>query len=133
MEEKRWYKKGLRFGCTSCGKCCTGSPGYVWVTEVEIEAIACHLKMALEQFTAHFVKKVEGRLSLIEKANFDCVFLKDKKCQIYEVRPQQCRTFPWWKQNLASPESWQKAARTCEGINDEAPLVTAEEIDRHLN
>ncbi|MFG0335929.1 MAG: YkgJ family cysteine cluster protein, partial [Maioricimonas sp. JB049] len=38
-----WYRDGLQFSCTQCGNCCTGSPGYVWVTEEEIAAIAAHL------------------------------------------------------------------------------------------
>jgi len=34
------------------------------------------------------------------------VFLKDKQCTVYPVRPAQCRTFPWWKENLSSKEAW---------------------------
>lgn len=32
------------------------------------------------------------------------------------ARPTQCRTFPWWPQNLISDYDWQLAARECEGI-----------------
>ncbi len=35
-----WYQDGLRFTCTMCGKCCTGDPGYVWVTDEELAALA---------------------------------------------------------------------------------------------
>ena len=35
-----WYRDGLRFECTQCGKCCTGAPGYVWLTIPEIYRIA---------------------------------------------------------------------------------------------
>ena len=28
-----WYADGLPFTCTQCGDCCTGDPGYVWVTD----------------------------------------------------------------------------------------------------
>ena len=35
-----WYRDGLQFECTQCGNCCTGDPGYVWVTPEEIKAIA---------------------------------------------------------------------------------------------
>ena len=38
-----WYRGGLRFSCTQCGKCCSGAPGYVWVTKDEIEQIAAFL------------------------------------------------------------------------------------------
>ena len=40
MLEKPWYHEGLRFECTGCGDCCTGAPGYVWLTEEEIRALA---------------------------------------------------------------------------------------------
>src|SRR5262249_1390597 len=35
-----WYQDGLRFECTRCGKCCSGFPGFVWVSEAELQAIA---------------------------------------------------------------------------------------------
>ena len=37
---KPWYADGLRFACTQCGNCCTGEPGFVWVNDAEIAAIA---------------------------------------------------------------------------------------------
>ncbi|KAG7395592.1 hypothetical protein PHYBOEH_003466 [Phytophthora boehmeriae] len=33
------------------------------------------------------------------------------------ARPTQCRTFPWWPQNLVSDYDWQVAAADCEGIH----------------
>src|SRR5579872_3291265 len=126
MVDEPWYKTGLRFGCTQCGQCCTGAPGYVWLEEKEIEEISSHLQLSKEFFLRRYTRKVGGRIALIEDPrNFDCVFLKGKKCQIYGLRPRQCRTFPWWKENLESPESWAEAAKRCEGINhNDAPLIT---------
>ena len=40
-----WFKDGLRFKCTQCGDCCTGAPGYVWVNQEEIEALAREVKL----------------------------------------------------------------------------------------
>lgn len=129
-DQEPWYSNGLRFKCTGCGKCCTGSPGYIWVTKEEIQAIAEFLKISVDKFMRTYIRQKEGRFSLIEKPsfNFDCVFLKEKKCSIYEVRPKQCRTYPWWISNLKSRECWEEAAKECEGINPEAPLVPFEEI-----
>lgn len=129
--EKPWYKDGLKFKCTECGKCCTGGPGYAWVNNKEIEAIADHLKLSKAAFGKKYLRFVHGRYALLEKRpNFDCIFLKDKKCEIYSVRPIQCRTFPWWKENLSSPEAWQEAAKYCEGITQEdAPRVPYEVIE----
>lgn len=129
-----WYKDGLRFKCTECGKCCTGAPGFIWVSDEEIEAMAKELCMDVSLFKRKYIRMRNNRFSLIEKKSqhksdeYDCIFLKEKRCQIYSVRPKQCRTFPWWKENLNSEASWKLAAQECEGINDEAPLVQLSEI-----
>lgn len=127
-----WYKDGLRFKCTECGKCCTGPSGFVWVNEEEMAAMAAVLEISLEQFKRKYVRQKGNRYALIEKRtdgdNYDCIFLKDKKCLVYQARPIQCRTYPWWKENLATKESWSQAAQACEGINDEAPLVPYAQI-----
>jgi uncharacterized protein len=134
-----WYKEGLNFKCTECGKCCTGPPAYVFVTKEEIVKIADHLQMPFDLFVRRYVRKRDNRLALIEIKSLehpddrDCVFLKDKKCLIYQVRPKQCRTFPWWPENLNTPESWKLAAKECEGISDDAPLVPYEDIVKALH
>lgn len=130
--ETPWYSTGLRFKCTECGQCCTGAPGYAWVNQEEIQKIADYLKMTVKDFGKKYLRYINGRYALIEKKNYDCIFLKDKKCTIYPVRPTQCRTFPWWMQNLASPEDWKEAAKHCEGISEDAPLVSFEVIESQL-
>lgn len=131
-----WYKEGLSFKCTGCGKCCTGTPGVVWVTEDEIHKMAELLQSSVESFCKAHVRKMGDRLALVEKKNgkdFDCTFLKGKQCSVYSVRPQQCQTFPWWEEHLSSKEAWEEAAQDCEGINHpEAPLISLGEIQRHL-
>jgi Fe-S-cluster containining protein len=130
-----WYKDGLRFHCTGCGKCCTGAPGYVWLTKLEMAAIADFLSIPLDLFVRKYIRQKDNKYSLIEKRqqNFDCCFLQGKKCLIYPVRPRQCKTFPWWQQNLQSKESWEHAATSCEGINDTAPIVPFETIEENLS
>lgn len=124
-----WYEKGLRFACTGCGKCCTGSPGYVFVSKEEIVAIAGHLEMELDLFCQKYIRQVGSRYSIKEHPiSYDCLFLSGKLCTIYQVRPKQCSRFPFWEQNLASKEAWENVKKECEGINDEAPLISLEEI-----
>lgn len=134
--EQPWYTEGLRFKCTGCGQCCTGERGYIWVTDEEIAQIADHLQMNIEEFRLRYVRSVGNRQSLTEleaaPGNFDCAFLKDNKCQVYSVRPKQCRTFPWWPQHLKSLDDWRKAALHCEGISCEAPLVPFDTIQEQL-
>lgn len=128
-----WYKKGLPFECTGCGQCCTGAPGYVWVSLKEIEMISEYLKITPKEFKRLYVRQVGDRLSLTERANFDCVFLKDKKCRVYGARPRQCQTFPFWKQNLKSPEAWEEIKKECEGIRDHCKTVPFEDIEEQLD
>ena len=129
-----WYKSGLPFKCTQCGECCSGGPGYVWVKEDEIQEMADFLKISPEEFVRKYTRKVGERIALLEHPkNFDCVFLKDKKCQLYDARPKQCRTFPWWKEHLTSRKAWNEAGSQCEGINHpDAEIVPLEEIKKHL-
>ena len=58
MSETPWYADGLKFRCTQCGDCCTGAPGFVWVNQEEIEAIAATIGMSdIEQFEREYVRK----------------------------------------------------------------------------
>lgn len=132
--KKPWYKDGLRFACTECGKCCTGEPGYVWITHKEIEEMAEFLKISVPEFVQMYTRQVDGDLALKEfPRSYDCIFLRDGKCSVYGARPTQCRTFPFWHENLESKEAWQRAERRCEGINHEhAPLIPLSQIQKQL-
>lgn len=131
-----WYKEGLRFKCTECGKCCTGTSGFVWVNEKEIKGMAEALQIDVPLFKRKYLRSRDNRYALVEKktpsGEYDCIFLSDKKCQVYQARPVQCRTFPWWPEHLQSKEGWDHAALECEGINDQAPVIPYEEIQKGL-
>ncbi len=125
-----WYEKGLSFKCTGCGHCCSKEPGYVWLTEEDIAHFCNHLKLTKSEFLKTYTRQIGDRYSLLEKPNYDCIFLKDNKCTAYLARPKQCRQFPFWKQNLSSKKAWREAASTCEGINHpDAPLLSLKEIE----
>jgi hypothetical protein len=129
-----WYKKGLNFACTQCGKCCTGAPGYVWVTELEILGMAEFLKISVPDFKKFYTKRLGQKYLLVERKSqgHSCVFYKDNRCQVYAARPLQCRAYPFWKENIHSEESWKQTAHECEGIHDEAPLVPFEAIEKWI-
>ncbi len=101
-------KEGFSFafdpqGCLSCeGNCCRGDSGYIWVDEEEMEAIASFLNISLKRFKNNYVKKYYNGYSLkeiIKNKEHLCVFFNPdiKRCEIYPVRPKQCRTFPFWE------------------------------------
>jgi len=125
-----WYEKGLRFECKRCGDCCRGEPGYVWVTEADIARIAKKLKIGTKNLKKKYIRKVGNSYSLIEMSNGDCVFYSNG-CAIYEVRPDQCRTFPFWPEYLSSPHAWAEAARRCPGVGS-GTSFTEEEVDARL-
>lgn len=118
-----WYAAGLHFACQGCGGCCSGpGEGYIWVTRREIEFIAECLKLTVGQVRRDYLRRVGLRTTIIEhQATKDCIFLQNsagrRECTIYCVRPNQCRTWPFWPENLASPGAWNKAAQKCPGIN----------------
>ena len=127
----KWYKNGLCFSCTQCGMCCSGVPGYVWLTHEDVDNISTYLNISKEEFIKKYTRSVKGRLSLIElKPNYDCVFLKDHKCSLYSSRPKQCKTFPFWEENLSSKQAWENAKEHCPGIESEsARRYSQEEIE----
>ena len=128
-----WFKDGLRFTCTQCGKCCTGAPGYVWVTDEEVVAIAKFRGEPLREFVPLYTRMARGARTLKERANGDCVFWeKDRGCTVYPVRPAQCRTWPFWESNVETPEAWERTTEICPG-SGQGELIPVEEILRRVN
>jgi Fe-S-cluster containining protein len=127
-----WYQDGLRFRCTRCGNCCTGEPGFVYVNEEEIDAIAALRGESTEQVMALYTKPAYREKSLREKTNGDCVFFEQGQgCTIFSVRPRQCRTWPFWQSNLRTPEDWEQTKSVCPG-SGRGELISAEEITRRM-
>ncbi|MGD9646424.1 MAG: YkgJ family cysteine cluster protein [Pirellulales bacterium] len=131
MNDAPWFKDGLRFACTGCGDCCTGAPGYVWVNAEEIAALAERLGLDVDKFERKYVRKVGIRRSLVEFPNGDCVFFdgQTRKCTVYEQRPRQCRTWPFWNSNIRTPETWQETCDVCPG-SGRGKLISVDEILR---
>lgn len=138
VREREWYADGLRFSCTRCGSCCTGPPGAVWFNAEEGKAIADLLGLDEAAFLKRFARRLEGRWSLRERETehgHDCIFLDRSDpggrtgCRIHPVRPTQCRTWPFWPENLITQRSWTSAklATPCPGM-DEGRLVPIEQI-----
>ncbi len=117
--EEPWYAVGLCFSCTRCGACCRGpDPGYVFVSEEEVERLAASQDLGLQEFSRRYLRRVQGgRLSLRERANCDCVFWQEEMgCQVYRDRPGQCRQFPFWPEGLVSAQSWKEENDFCPGV-----------------
>jgi Fe-S-cluster containining protein len=119
----KWYIGGLHFECMQCGRCCSGpGEGYIWISRKEIEFVADHLKLTVGELRRRYTKRIGLRTTIIEDpVSRDCVFLEkdsgQRACTIYPVRPNQCRTWPFWSSNLESPYNWNGTAQKCPGIN----------------
>jgi Fe-S-cluster containining protein len=122
-----FFDAGLRFGCTRCGACCTGAPGIVRVTPEEVRALAAQLGEAPDAFVTRRCRPIEGGLSLREREDGDCVLREGTACRAYDVRPRQCRTFPFWRDCLRSADAWERTRRACPGIG-QGRLFTRDEI-----
>jgi Fe-S-cluster containining protein len=130
MSELPWYHEGLRFSCTQCGNCCTGAPGYVWVNKEEIETLAAAMGQDVAEFEEMYVRKVGIRKSLREYPNGDCVFFDtdSRSCSVYQARPRQCRSWPFWDSNLRTEGDWEATGEHCPGCG-KGRLHTLEEIE----
>jgi uncharacterized protein len=125
MINQVWYQSGLAFSCRKCGRCCAGpEEGYVWVTERELAAIADYLQLSPEETREKYLRREGARYSLIEKEiGKDCIFLnrteEGYRCAIYPVRPLQCRTWPFWKENLRTEKQWREIGVVCPGVDQD--------------
>ena len=88
--------------CESCeGRCCTGESGYIYVTKSEIESISSLLNLDVNDFVSKYLFKKGYKYSIKElkyNDSYECVFYdrENNGCGIYDARPLQCRTFPFW-------------------------------------
>lgn len=129
---ERRDEKGLRFGCTQCGKCCCQFPGYVWVTVDEAQKLAAMKGMTVDEFGRKHLRRVGIRYSLKEDERNRCVMLgEDNRCTVYSARPSQCRSFPFWTSALKNEKSWNELKEFCPGV-DSGPLHPIEDIRRNV-
>lgn len=148
-----WYESGLQFSCTSCGKCCKVD-GDVWLSPAEVDTIQNHLGVGEEEFKSKYgraeVSDGQETWVCLKRKEGGCIFLNPVgQCSIYDVRPIQCETYPFWPSLLASRDDWKNEAVIpddmelkenerywtaelggCEGISYEQPEDTQSSNDK---
>jgi len=125
-------KGTIQFECQGSGKCCTsrGSYGYVYLNIADQKRMSGFLKLPLKDFRKSHCEKSNGYWHL-KSPDKDCQFLSNKSCTVYEGRPNQCRTWPFWPENM-SPKAWQKeVASFCPGVG-KGKVFSAKEIKEIL-
>jgi Fe-S-cluster containining protein len=133
----------LPFKCTGCGKCCQ-TVGSVYMSPEEYIQAADYLNVTadafVQKYASHTLAAVPAPSTAIERdaatattaaiaavaaepwiclkdqTSESCIFLDHttNHCQIYPVRPVQCRTYPFWPTVTASVESWNAECRRLE-------------------
>ena len=119
-KRRPWYAEGLRFACQpDCGKCCTrhGTYDYVYLEPDDVHRLAAHFDMPVEAFRAQWTKRDDGH-TILKMDGPACPFLRGTFCTVYEARPGQCGSFPFWPENLRSRESWEELAAFCPGVGN---------------
>lgn len=130
-DPKPWYHKGLRFECTQCGNCCTshGEYAYVYLAAADQRALAEHLGLAEPDFLARYCAEEDGHV-LLRMDQPECPFLtEERRCSVYAARPKQCRTWPFWEENLVEQKWHGPVAAICPGLG-QGPLYSAAEVER---
>jgi len=107
----------IRFECPAgCSSCCQTADSFVFLTESEADAIGIFLDLEPQQFREWFTQKIDDQLILTDGEQGHCVFLENGRCLIYDVRPAQCRSYPFWPENLQSKARWRQTKDVCPGI-----------------
>jgi len=131
-----FYKSGLRFECTRCSKCCRHDPGYVFLSANDIVQLLEATQMKKDELIKKICRVIDingfRRLSLREKDNFDCIFWEEDGCRVYENRPLQCRSYPFWSHCLESLQTWNNMSQECPGVN-RGKIHSFEEIQEWLD
>ena len=117
----------MKFECQeSCGgKCCTFEWGngasFVFLTKADQERlelsyglkVRLHIAESIFDFTRFMPgKSQQAHILMTEKG---CPFFKEGKCGVYNERPTQCRTFPYWPE-LLKEKNLEKVKEVCPGI-----------------
>lgn len=129
---KQFYRSGIRFECQGEGKCCVsrGEYGYVYLSFRDRRRLAAHFSISITEFTERYVELEDGMYQL-KYGDKDCPFLKDNRCAVYEARPWQCRTWPFWPENMDSRVWEEEVTSWCPGAG-RGRLYSAGEIEEIL-
>jgi len=130
-----FWTEGLRFECTRCSSCCRYEPGFVFLSSNDLASLIKHSGLAFRVFIDTFIRIVDvgtgNALSLKETSENDCILWGSQGCSLYEARPEQCSTYPFWQGILETQENWNRESTSCPGIG-KGQLVPAETIAENL-
>jgi len=119
VEREDFYFTFDATACSRCNaKCCSGESGNIFFSKSEMVEIAKFLDISTERFLLDFCRKEGYRYSIKEikiGGEYRCIFLSGNMCDIYQVRPQQCRTFPFWER-FKNGKNLEELLNECIGV-----------------
>jgi len=105
----QFFMNRLRGLCQDCSKCCEVSD--IDLNPHDIERILKHLKISQTEIVSkYFIKHPQYPSFFYRFKHKPCVFLKDKRCTIYPVRPNMCVFFPFL--TGVQKEAWERYSKT---------------------
>jgi len=138
-EKSPFYAQGLRFSCVRCSTCCRFESGFVFLSRKDASLLCDALNVGEKEFTETYCRWIRSEkeaylLSLKEKSNRDCIFWSAEPregCVVYNSRPIQCRSFPFWESVLNEKSSWDMTAKSCPGMGS-GTLYSQNSIEKWL-
>ena len=103
----------------------------MYLSKIDVQMLSKYFKLSLKVFKKKYCQITDGFIHLAEKEELkgNCVFLKDKMCTVYKSRPSQCRTWPFWNENMNS-KVWNKdISVNCTGVGKEK-LISQKKINK---
>jgi len=85
------------YDCCKCANCCKSLD--IFLNEEEVERLASCTTISKSDFIALYLTKTNTDDEKLYKFSDYCLFLEgDGTCDIYDRRPQDCRSFPFTDQ-----------------------------------
>jgi len=105
----------------------------VYFSGPDLGRAAAHLGLSEAAFRRRYHVVIDEGVPAIDPGDQSpCVFYDEEAgCTIYEGRPTQCRTWPFWSEIVHRRRSWDKATTDCEGMN-QGRRHRVEEIEQAL-
>ncbi len=126
----------LEFSCNRCSNCCRHEPGAVYLTKKDLDNLYSSLNLSKDEFIKQccrvLIKDDRKVLALLEKVNYDCIFWSNG-CIVYENRPLQCRTYPYWPFLVENGDYWKHEKHRCSGIDKKGTLSVEEKYKFYLD
>ncbi len=121
----------VRFSCVrGCTLCCR-QPGFVYLTEDDLERAAARLGLSAREFERRYVFRTRHTLRLRKPRGAACYFLHEHGCRLHPDKPTQCRLYPFWPEIVEQRGGWRRESAFCPGIGRGRP-ISPETVRRRL-